>query len=255
MSAQNQGVDGPGKAICGICKQPKKAMELLPAVVVTDSLAEFIRKDHPEWDKNGYICRADLSNYRSSYVRKSVEEAAQDLQQLDKNIGQIKQQQQREKRYVNRGIKGKITPGQRAADNVAKFGGSWKFIISFMVFILLWLIINTAVWVVRPFDPYPYILLNLVLSCIAAIQAPVIMMSQNRLEARDRKRAENDFRIDVKSEMEIRNIDEKLDFLISHQWQRLFEIQQIQTDLMSEFARKDDNREKEDSDGETAAES
>ena len=121
------------------------------------------------------------------------------------------------------------------ADRIADFGGSWTFILSFGGFILVWVVINTIVLIARPFDPYPFILLNLFLSCLAAIQAPIIMMSQNRQELRDRLRSENDYRVNLKAELEIRHLHEKLDHLLQHQWERLIEIQQIQIELMNEL--------------------
>ena len=123
----------------------------------------------------------------------------------------------------------------RMADNVAAFGGSWKFIIIFMMFLVAWMIVNVVIFTNKGFDPYPFILLNLILSCIAALQAPVIMMSQNRQEEKDRERAKNDYMINLKSEMEIRLLHEKLDHLIVHQQERLLEIQQIQIDMMNDI--------------------
>ena len=109
------------------------------------------------------------------------------------------------------------------------------FISAFGGFILIWVLINTLVLILRPFDPYPFILLNLFLSCLAALQAPIIMMSQNRQEARDRLHSENDYRVNLKAELEIRQLHEKLDHLLQHQWERLMEIQQIQIELMNEL--------------------
>lgn len=133
-------------------------------------------------------------------------------------------------------FEGKLTLGQRVADKVAVFGGSWKFIVTFMCILGLWIIVNSIVLIWKPFDPYPFILLNLILSCIAAIQAPVIMMSQNRQEAKDRLRAQHDYQVNLKAELEIRHLHEKVDHLIFKQWQRLLEIQEIQTELMEELA-------------------
>jgi uncharacterized membrane protein len=127
------------------------------------------------------------------------------------------------------------TFGQRVADKVAEFGGSWRFILSFMGFLVLWIVLNSLLMLLRPWDPYPFILLNLILSCLAALQAPIIMMSQNRQEARDRLRAENDYRINLKAELEIRSLHAKMDLLLSHQWQRLLEIQEIQMEMMEEL--------------------
>jgi uncharacterized membrane protein len=118
---------------------------------------------------------------------------------------------------------------------VAEFGGSWTFILSFFFVLLLWIGVNAAL-LARPFDPYPFILLNLVLSCLAAIQAPIIMMSQNRQEDKDRMRSENDYRTNLKAELEIRHLHEKMDYLVLHQWQRLLEIQELQLELMEAIA-------------------
>jgi len=129
------------------------------------------------------------------------------------------------------------TLGEKMADGVASFGGSWRFIIIFASILVIWIALNSFLLLKRPFDPYPFILLNLVLSCLAAIQAPVIMMSQNRVEAKDRLRSQHDYRVNLKAELEIRQLHDKIDHLLSHQWERLIEIQQIQIDLLSELTR------------------
>jgi uncharacterized membrane protein len=120
-----------------------------------------------------------------------------------------------------------ISLGERIADKVADFGGSWAFIITFFTILLGWIVLNAFILAQRPFDPYPFILLNLVLSCIAAIQAPVIMMSQNRKESKDRKRAQNDYLINLKAEMEIKNLQTNM--------QHLFDIQKKQTLMLDEI--------------------
>lgn len=106
------------------------------------------------------------------------------------------------------------TFGERTADKIAEFGGSWTFIISFGIFISFWIGINVWVFLNKGFDPYPFILLNLLLSCLAALQAPVIMMSQNRQEQKDRERAKSDYQINLRAELEIRLLHEKLDYVI-----------------------------------------
>ncbi|WP_286967649.1 DUF1003 domain-containing protein, partial [Flavobacterium sp. UBA4854] len=125
--------------------------------------------------------------------------------------------------------------GQKVADKVADFGGSWTFIISFVVFISLWIGANVYIFLNKGFDPYPFILLNLILSCVAALQAPVIMMSQNRQEEKDRNRAKKDYMINLKSELEIRLIHDKIDHLIMHQQQELIEIQKVQIEMMNDI--------------------
>jgi len=128
-----------------------------------------------------------------------------------------------------------LTPAQRIADRIASFGGSWIFILFFFSFLFLWMSVNVFILIKRPFDPYPFILLNLILSCLAAIQAPVIMMSQNRKEEKDRKRSQNDYKVNLKAELEIKLLHEKIDHMIIHQNQRLLEIQQLQTDYLDDI--------------------
>ena len=127
--------------------------------------------------------------------------------------------------------------GARAADLVASFGGSWTFILLFLLVLVIWMAINASRFLGANFDPYPFILLNLVLSCVAAIQAPIIMMSQRRTEAKDRMRAENDYKVNLKAELEIRHLHEKFDHQLARQWARLAEIQRIQIEMLEETAR------------------
>ena len=122
----------------------------------------------------------------------------------------------------------------RVADKVASFGGSWLFIGLFIFFMFLWMSVNVY-FLHRPFDPYPFILLNLLLSTIAALQAPIIMMSQNRKEEKDRQRAVNDYLVNLKAEIEIRNLHQKIDLLIAEQMKTLFDIQQVQMEMMEEI--------------------
>jgi uncharacterized membrane protein len=130
-----------------------------------------------------------------------------------------------------------LTLGQRLADNIAEFGGSWKFIIIiiFAIFIFAWMTINVVAVFAKPFDPYPFILLNLELSTLAALQAPVIMMNQNRQEKRDRQQAIYDYKVNLKAELEIRQLHQKVDHLLSKQWERLVEIQEIQMELINKL--------------------
>ncbi len=114
--------------------------------------------------------------------------------------------------------KEKYTLGQRAADTIAKFAGSWAFIFSFAGVLVLWMVIN-AILATKAFDPYPFILLNLVLSCVAAIQAPLIMMSQNRQEEKDRRRAENDYKVNLKTEIMIEDLYDKVNAILAKQSQ------------------------------------
>lgn len=125
-----------------------------------------------------------------------------------------------------------LSSGQKASDQIAEFGGSWKFIILFAVFFAGWILINIIALFSTPFDPYPFILMNLILSLIAALQAPVILMSQNRHNEKDRKRDENDYMINLKAEMEIRRLHEKMDLLLEKQIKALFESQETQSAML-----------------------
>lgn len=132
----------------------------------------------------------------------------------------------------------KLSKGQIISDKVANFGGSWAFIISFFVVLVIWIIFNTIALNNLVFDPYPFILMNLILSCIAALQAPIIMMSQNRQEEKDRKRSENDYLINMKSELEIRALNQKIDLLLEEQIKILFDSQAKQLEILKNIEQK-----------------
>ncbi len=183
-------------------------------------VAECISNEHPNWNLEAYICFSDLNRYRSLYVQSVLEQERGELSTLEQEVVQSLRDHDVLTENLNETIDEKTSLGQRLADDVARFGGSWTFIIVFASILVLWIAVNSIAFLGRPFDPYPYILLNLVLSCLAAIQAPVIMMSQNRQEAKDRLRAESDFRVNLKAELEIRHLHSKLDLLLTHQWQR-----------------------------------
>jgi uncharacterized membrane protein len=157
-----------------------------------------------------------------------------ELTELDRQVAHSLAQGELVSQNVEDDLREARTLGERLSDGLARFGGSWIFLIAFGVVLLIWITINWAEGQQRAFDPYPFILLNLVLSCPAAIQAPIIMMSQRRQETKDRLRAMNDYRINLKAELEIRHLHEKLDHLISRQGQRVTEIQELQIELLQE---------------------
>jgi uncharacterized membrane protein len=221
-------------ATCQICGRTGKQANLVPAAVVRSALAERIAKAVPAWSANSFICTTDLNRFRGDHVQSLLEDEKGELTSLERSVVESLARHETLSEDVETEFQKKLTLGERMADHIADFGGSWTFICSFGGFILVWVLINSIVLLLRPFDPYPFILLNLILSCLAAIQAPIIMMSQNRQEARDRLRSENDYRVNLKAELEIRHLHEKLDHLLQHQWERLMEIQQIQIELMNE---------------------
>ncbi|MNL20956.1 hypothetical protein D3C87_1422280 [compost metagenome] len=134
--------------------------------------------------------------------------------------------------------KEQLTRGQQISDKVARFGGSWRFIILFMIILVLWISYNVTAVDNRAFDPYPFILMNLILSCIAALQAPIIMMSQNRKEEKDRMRSENDYLINLKAEMGIRSLHQKMDLLLGEQIKKLYDLQAIEIELLKDIKEK-----------------
>jgi len=176
-----------------------------------------------------------LRKYRNAYLLKLMEEEKGDLTKLEKDVIEKLTDYEIVSVDIDKQFEGELTFGERVSDKIAEFGGSWKFIFIFISVLVVWIGINSYILLSRPFDPYPFILLNLILSCIAAIQAPVIMMSQNRQEARDRKRAEADYKINLKSEIELRQLHQKVDHLLTQQWERMVEIQELQLEVLDEL--------------------
>jgi len=221
--------------ICQICGKDKKLDEVISAEIVRDAVSEIIIRTYPNWSKEGYICKSDLNLFRAQYIKEVLAKDKGELTQLENQVIQSLKEQELLAENINIEFEKKRTLGERLADHMALYAGSWKFIGIFFGILIIWIVINSILIIQRPFDPYPFILLNLILSCIAAIQAPIIMMSQNRQEAKDRLRSEHDYRINLKAEMEIRQLHEKVDHLLMTQWQRLLDIQALQIDLMEEL--------------------
>jgi uncharacterized membrane protein len=218
---------------CQICHTSQRA-NLRRAIIVRPAIAQLIQRETGHWDENQWICRSDLQRFQQQYVRSLLVDEQGELSALDKEVVQGLKDHDFLARNPAVEIDSHITPGQRLADHIASFGGSWSFIIVFAVILFGWMALNSWVLASKSFDPYPYILLNLVLSTLAAIQAPLIMMSQNRQEARDRARAQHDYQVNLKAELEIRQLHQKIDHMLSHQWERLVEIQQVQMELINE---------------------
>ncbi len=220
---------------CQICHQAKALSAGTSVDLIRPSLADYIRKKIPDLDPRGFICLNDLGQFRRDYVKEVLEDEIGELSVLDQEVVDSLREHEILSENIGHQFEKKLTFGEHLSDQIAAFGGSWRFIILFGGVLVVWIIINTAVLATRAFDPYPFILMNLILSCLAALQAPVIMMSQNRSEARDRARAENDYKVNLKAELEIRHLHEKIDHLLRKQYNRLFEIQQIQIELLEEL--------------------
>lgn len=225
---------------CALCAPGEHHGGLVPFGAIREPILDLVRSDHPDLPAEGFLCHRHVDHYRDLYVRRAIEADKGQLDELEKEVVRSLEENDILAANAEEIFEGTRTLGERLSDVIAEFGGSWRFIIFFGAVLFGWIGLNLVGLFADPFDPYPFILLNLVLSCLAAIQAPIIMMSQKRQETRDRVRAKNDYKINLKAELEIRNLHEKLDHLLIHQWQRLMEIQQIQVELMNEIARRGD---------------
>jgi uncharacterized membrane protein len=202
---------------------------------IRKSIFDLIQKDHPQFTMDNSISLSELNHYREKYIEQFLSNQIGDLSEFEETVLTSLKDNSILTDKIDVDDKGAMTFGQRIADRVATFGGSWTFIIIFGLFLLIWMSVN-AYWLAnRGFDPYPFILLNLILSSLAAIQAPVIMMSQNRQETKDRERGRKDYMVNLKSELEIRMLHEKLDHLIMSQQQEVLEIHKVQIGMMNDI--------------------
>ncbi len=220
---------------CPVCQKPCPSGEIVNGAFVRPSLVAQIRERCPDWTPEQGICRECLDAMRAEYVEEALQAERGDLSVLEREVVQALGDRTLIATDTNTEFDERATFGQRLADGLADKAGSWGFIIGFSIILVAWIALNSIALWAKPFDPFPFILLNLVLSCLAAIQAPVIMMSQNRQEARDRLRAEHDYQVNLKAELEIKQLNEKIDHIMTRQWERLAEIQSIQVDLMNEL--------------------
>lgn len=208
---------------------------------ISASLFERIKSEYPALSETSCLSLTELNDFRHRYIASNLQRNIGTLSELEKEVIEALHKNQVISDNIDDVIDEESTFGQRIADRIADFGGSWTFIIAFLILLFSWIGINLYL-LTKPFDPYPFILLNLILSSIAALQAPVIMMSQNRQEQKDRQRSKHDYQVNLKAELEIRMLHEKIDHLILNQQQRLFEIQQIQVDMLADIAERLPNK-------------
>jgi uncharacterized membrane protein len=223
---------------CAVCGKLFPEEKMISGYGIQHEIEDLIRTDHPEWNDGCFICQPDFDKYRRQYVSNLVTEERGKIEKLEEEVVNSIRDSDLLSKNINISYTEETSVGARISDRVAKFGGSWKFIITFFTILIIWIVINSIVLLSKVFDPYPFILLNLILSCIAAIQAPIIMMSQNRQEAKDRIRSENDYKVNLKSEIEIRTLHEKIDHLLLDQWSRMMQIQQVQLDMLEELQKR-----------------
>ena len=227
---------------CFITKKELSNDDLLIFGSIRPQLAALIKNDFPTINDKNYISHEALNTYRTKYLEDLIGKENKELSKLDKDVVDAMDANLLLSQKIETDKEASLTIGQKLADKIASFGGSWTFIIFFFSFIVIWITLNIWVLLWQPFDPFPFILLNLILSCLAAIQAPIIMMSQNRQEEKDRSRSEYDYKINLKAELEIRLLHEKIDHLIVHQNKRLLDIQQLQLDYLDELTIKLSNK-------------
>jgi uncharacterized membrane protein len=221
---------------CQICGEQIIGKDLVSAKLIRASIVDVIIKEHPGWSPEGYICQTDLNKFRLEYVRDVLEKEKNEYSSLKETEKYGLNEKDHLPKNINIELDEELTFGEHLADKIAGFAGSWIFIAVFAAIIFFWVALNTYILLSHPFDPYPYILLNLFLSVLAAIQAPIIIMSQNRQERRDRLHAERDYQVSIHTESEIHRLHKKIDYLMTSQGQRLMEIQNIQVELMNELA-------------------
>lgn len=202
---------------------------------IREGIVELITSKFPNFNLESFISNDELNTFRRLYLTSLITEEKGELAIIDNDVMAAIKNNAILSENIQDEMEAELTFQQRLADKIAEFGGSWVFIITFFSFILVWMIINIWILTSRAFDPFPFILLNLILSCLAAIQAPIIMMSQNRKEQKDRKRSEYDYKINLKAELEIKLLSEKIDHLLVHHNKKLLEIQELQTDYLEDL--------------------
>lgn len=213
---------------CFVTQKPINRYEAVKGKEIQQEIFKLIEQDYPAITEEDYVSIKILNKYRRQFFANLISQEKGEMEKLDQDVVEAIRDNSILSENIKENTSKPLTTGDRIADKVASFGGSWTFIISFFIFLLVWMFLNFWMLHNKGFDPYPFILLNLILSCLAAIQAPIIMMSQNRQEDKDRDRAEHDYKINLKAELEIKLLSEKIDHLLVHQNKKLLEIQEMQ---------------------------
>ena len=219
---------------CQICKKKVPKINAISPIFIRKNILNLIKETN-NLVPSEQICSKCIQTYRMLYIEKALKQEIEDLDSLELHVIKSIKEHELLTKNLNESFDMKSSFGDKLSDRIAAFGGSWKFIIIFITILISWMLVNSVFFLWKPFDPYPFILLNLFLSSLAAFQAPIIMMSQNRQAARDRLRSEYEYTINLKAELEIRHINEKVDHLMENQLRRIIDIQQNQMDTFSEI--------------------
>ncbi len=223
---------------CAISGKVCSTEHAVPLSSLHQTIQHYVFRNYPGTTTNSIISDEQLINLEKNYLNEILTNELGELDDLEKEVLNSISQNKILSEKIEDTMDEQLTFADRLSDRVAAFGGSWRFIIVFFSFMAIWILLNVVLLQEKEFDPYPFILLNLLLSCLAAIQAPLIMMSQNRVEAKDRTRSEHDYKINLKSELEIQLLHKKIDHLLIHQNKRLLEMQRIQAEMMETISRR-----------------
>lgn len=221
--------------MCGAASPDRRLVRTGEVRAVLAETAE--RREPGQWNADGWVCADCLTRVRLAHGLEQLERERGELSAVEREIAQFASSHAHIVEELEEGLWRGATAGERAADSLARIGGSWRFVLGFIAFLIAWIVANAVLLGGGRFDPYPFILLNLVLSCLAALQAPVIMMAQNRVAARDRAQADQDFRVNLKAEMELVGLHHKVDHLLHVQWERMVELQELQLEILAEIAK------------------
>jgi uncharacterized membrane protein len=235
------------KKICGICKCEKHDHDLTHIKLVPNKLFEFITEEYKELTKEDLICIEHLNEFREKFVNKIIHTETKKLGKLKEKISSMT-----EETFVASDVVSDYEElykfGQKLADNISEFAGSWKYIITLVLYIIIWTVYNSGIMHDKGVDPYPYSFLNLALAVIVTLQGIFVMMSQNRQAEREKLKSEHAYKVDLKAELEIRILHEKIDHMITHQWQRFMELEQLHIQAIQDLTNKVDDLDDDDED-------
>ncbi len=217
------------KENCQICGKAFDGEHLVHQKSLKTELAQFIGKDKM------VLCRSCLNHQKIDFALARLEKERGALSDLEKEIAKKAAAHTSISKRLDKQFEKSTTSSQKLADQFAAAIGSWRFILVFIGLLVVWVLLNAVLWLNQGFDPYPFTLLNVILSCVAALQAPIILMAQNRIAIKENIRAQHDYEIDLKSEMELASLHEKIDHLLNTQWQLMIDLQKVQLDILRDI--------------------
>lgn len=224
--------------ICQICEKELPDKDLFPIGLIRSTVLNLASKKHNGLNNGGFVCYPDLRKINTAYFSELIKKGKGELSGLEKEVLHSLEQHELFSENINKEYEENLSFGERIADKVSRFGGSWTFIILFLLIIVIWICVNSFIFFQRPFDPYPFILLNLALSSLAAVQAPIILMSQNRQAVKDRLSIENDYQVNLKAELLVRQINTRLELFMKYQWQKMQEMALLQEEILQNIEEK-----------------